>query len=164
MSYISTKTYGHDFGLSCAFRQYKAKSHCHFLHGYAISVKVEFEANLLDHRNWVVDFGGLKSFKEELKNLFDHKVIVAEDDPLIDWYRRGDELGALELIVMPQVGCEYFAYHISCIARAWLHINKLTPRCTVKSVEVREHGANSAIFNPPNPPNAKTQYEDPDLD
>ena len=148
MSYRSTKTYGHDIGLSCAFRQYRAKSHCHLLHGYAIAVKVEFEANILDHRNWVVDFGGLKSFKEELKNLFDHKVIVAEDDPFMDWYVRGQELGVLELVVMPQVGCEYFAYHIACIARAWLHINKLTPRCTIKSVEVREHGANSAIYFP----------------
>ena len=44
MNYVSTKTYGHEVGLSCAFRQHKADSHCAKLHGYALSVKVEFEA------------------------------------------------------------------------------------------------------------------------
>ena len=33
----STKTYGHEEGLSCCFRQWRAThSHCRLLHGYAL--------------------------------------------------------------------------------------------------------------------------------
>ena len=47
-------------GFSTVFRQWKAKgTHCRFLHGYAISFKVDFEGDL-DERNWVWDFGGMK--------------------------------------------------------------------------------------------------------
>lgn len=44
--YRSTKTYGHNAGLSCAFRQWKANSHCKYLHGYALSFKFVFEGKL----------------------------------------------------------------------------------------------------------------------
>ena len=36
MPYLSTKTYGHNIGLACVFRQPNADhSHCHLLHGYS---------------------------------------------------------------------------------------------------------------------------------
>ena len=54
----STKTYGHEMGFSCAFRQHRADSHCRLVHGYALAFHFEFEATELDVRNWVVDFGG----------------------------------------------------------------------------------------------------------
>ena len=48
-------------GFSTVFRQWKAKeTHCRFLHGYGISFKVYFEGEL-DEKNWVWDFGGMKS-------------------------------------------------------------------------------------------------------
>ena len=53
----STKTYGHDLGFSAAFRQWRADSHCKYIHGYALAFRFEFEADELDVRNWVVDFG-----------------------------------------------------------------------------------------------------------
>ena len=31
--FLSTKTYGHDLGLSAAFRQWRAESHCRLIHG-----------------------------------------------------------------------------------------------------------------------------------
>ena len=38
--YISTKTFGHESGLSCAFRQPNAThSHCSLIHGYALAFK-----------------------------------------------------------------------------------------------------------------------------
>ena len=37
MTYYSTKTYGHNIGLACVFRQPNADhSHCHLLHGYSL--------------------------------------------------------------------------------------------------------------------------------
>lgn len=50
MTYKSTKLYGHEIGLSAAFRQWRAESHCRFLHGYALAVRFEFEADELDVR------------------------------------------------------------------------------------------------------------------
>lgn len=146
MPYISTKTYGHEVGLSCAFRQWRADSHCRFLHGYALSVRVEFEAEVLDVRNWVVDFGGLKSFKGMLENTFDHKLLVAEDDPLKDDLALLAGLGLADVVIIPATGCERFAEYIFGAAETWLQDNGYGERVTVRQVEVKEHGANSAIY------------------
>ena len=73
--YLSTKTYGHNIGLSAVFRQPHADhSHCRFLHGYSLAFKFTFGCDDLDHRNWCVDFGGLKPLKQWLEDSFDHKV------------------------------------------------------------------------------------------
>lgn len=146
MPYISTKTYGHEIGLSCCFRQHLADSHCRFLHGYALGIKFEFEAEELDVRNWVVDFGGLKSLKGILEDNFDHKLIVAEDDPYIDELTALEVMGLAEVVIMPKAGCEAFAEMIFEVAEQWLIDAGYGDRVTLRSVEVREHGANSAIF------------------
>ena len=146
MTYFSTKTYGHDIGISCAFRQWKAESHCHYVHGYSLAFKFIFEAEELDVRNWVVDFGGLKSLKSMLEDTFDHKLIIAEDDPHLEYFAQGHELGVLDLVVLPAGGCEKFAEFVYEVTEQWLKDAGFSPRCTLTSVEVKEHGANSAIY------------------
>lgn len=146
MAFRSTKTYGHEIGLSAAFRQWRAESHCRLIHGYALSVRFEFEATELDCRNWVVDFGSLKNLKGLLEDTFDHKTLVAEDDPEIEWFREGDRRGILDLVVVPACGCERFAEMIFEATAQWLKDAGYSPRCKVVLVEVREHGANSAIY------------------
>jgi 6-pyruvoyltetrahydropterin/6-carboxytetrahydropterin synthase len=146
MTYQSTKTYGHDVGLSTAFRQWTALSHCHFLHGYALAVRFVFEADELDANNWCIDFGGMKSLKQWLHDTFDHKTVVAQDDPSIEWFREGQRIGTLDLIELPATGCEKFAEFIYAAAQAWMDANGYSPRCRLVSVEVIEHGANSALF------------------
>ncbi len=146
MSYVSTKTYGHDIGLSACFRQHKAESHCRFLHGYALAIRIEFEAEELDHRNWVVDFGGLKSFKGWLEKTFDHKLLLAEDDPERPRIMHLKNYGVADIVLVPATGCEAFAKLIFECGNIWLKDNGYTPRVKVRSVEVREHGANSAIY------------------
>lgn len=149
MTYISTKTWGHDIGLSACFRQWRsAHSHCRFLHGYALAVRLEFEADSLDERNWVVDFGGLKEIKALLVDTFDHKTVVAEDDPCLDWFHRGHEQGLLDMVIVPAVGCERFAEMVWRMGDDWLRRQGLADRCRLAMVEVREHGANSAIYRP----------------
>lgn len=146
MTYASTKTYGHEIGLSCAFRQWRAESHCRLLHGYAIAVKFEFAAADLDERNWVVDFGSLKSLKGMLEDNFDHKLLVAEDDPELDTITALAGLGIADVIVVPATGCEAFAKMIYEATVVWLGDNGYKPRVGLYSVEVREHGANSAVY------------------
>ena len=144
--YVSTKTYGHDVGLSACFRQWRADSHCRFLHGYALAIRLEFEADELDVRNWVVDFGSLKGFKTLLENTFDHRLLVAEDDPYIGVMQSLDGAGLAQVVVVPATGCEAFAKLIFECGEVWLRDNGYAPRVRMRSVEVREHGANSAIY------------------
>lgn len=145
--YRSTKTYGHDVGLSAAFRQWRAESHCKYIHGYSLKVSFVFEAMMgLDVRNWVVDYGSLKSLKGWLEDMFDHKTLVAEDDPEIEWFREAHKRGIIQMIEVPATGCEKFAEFIYEYAEGWLMDNGYSPRCKLVSVEVSEHGANSAIF------------------
>lgn len=143
--YQSTKTYTHSIGLSACFRQWRAESHCRFLHGYALEVKLTFEATELDVRNWVVDFGSLKSLKGWLEDTFDHKTVVAEDDPEIGSFQALAQKGLIQLRILPACGCEKFAEAIWHFTDMWLMSNGYSPRCKLASVEVKEHQGNSAI-------------------
>lgn len=140
MKYQSTKTYGHERGLSCAFRQWRADSHCNQLHGYALSFKFTFEADELDDRNWVQDFGALKPLKERLDYFFDHTTAIAEDDPAYNDMVRLEGLGFCNLRVLSAVGCEAFAKIGLTLAE-----KVVAPGVRVVSCECAEHGANSAI-------------------
>ena len=87
MAYYSTKTYGHNIGLSAVFRQPNADhSHCHLLHGYSLQFKFTFGCRSnLDNKNWAVDFGGLKAIQRlGLEDSFDHKLCIDKDDPMKD--------------------------------------------------------------------------------
>lgn len=146
MPYFSTKTYGHNIGLSAVFRQPNADhSHCHLIHGYSLQFKFTFGCDNLDNKNWVVDFGGLKTLKKWLEDSFDHKTVLDAADPHLDKFRELEELGLCELTILDGVGTERFAYH------AWAYADSLVReasngRCWCESVECAEHGANSAIY------------------
>lgn len=146
--YLSTKTFGHELGLSAAFRQWRAThSHCRFIHGYALAIRLEFEAESLDARNWVMDFGGLKNVKQWLQDHFDHKLLVAEDDPELPILLELEKRGLAEIILVPAVGCEAFAKLIYDYVNKWLGSHpQHSERVYLRSVEVKEHGANSAIY------------------
>jgi 6-pyruvoyltetrahydropterin/6-carboxytetrahydropterin synthase len=144
--YRSTKTYGPDLGLSATFRQWRANSHCNQLHGYALGFKFIFEADELDERNWVVDFGSLKPLKEKLEKAFDHKTIVASDDPKLGAFQALEGMGLASLTIMDGVGCELFAKKAYQFAEQVLKDLGLSDRCRVVSAECFEHGANSAVY------------------
>jgi 6-pyruvoyltetrahydropterin/6-carboxytetrahydropterin synthase len=142
----STKRFGHEVGLSAAFRQWRAHSHCRHIHGYALAVKFVFATEVLDLTNWCVDFGSLKSLKGMLEDTFDHTLLVAEDDPHKDLLCSLAGLDIAKVIVVPATGCERFAQFIFECAEQWLYDNGYAPRAWLESVEVSEHGANSAIY------------------
>lgn len=142
----SGKVYPHAIGLSCCFRQWRADSHCKFLHGYSIQISFTFQAEVLDHRNWVVDFGSLKSLKGWLEDMFDHKTLVAEDDPYIPLFQEMEREGVCQLRMMPSVGMEATAYYIYQMAEQWLIDNGYGERIKLSEVEVREHDANFARY------------------
>ena len=174
--YLSTKTYGNDRGLSCCFRQWRSThSHCSLLHGYSIGIKLIFESETLDDRNWVMDFGGLKAFKEWSEYMFDHTLVIAEDDPHRAMFEKMAELGlqdqggVCDVRIVEAVGCEKFselAYKTMenilkafqagnswfLVAQDGTTLKEFNCRYPVgqgvrlRSVEVFEHNANSAVY------------------
>jgi 6-pyruvoyltetrahydropterin/6-carboxytetrahydropterin synthase len=143
--YQSSKSYGHEIGFSCAFRQPNASSHCRFLHGYSLAFKLIFESDTLDNNGWVVDFGSLKLFKQWLESKFDHTTIIAENDPNLSYFQQGHNLGVLDLVVLSGVGCENFARYVYNQAASWVLMHT-REGIRVVSVTVAEHGANSATY------------------
>ncbi len=156
MKYYSTKLID---GFSTCFRQWRANhTHCSFLHGYAISFQVTFEAEALDEYNWVTDFGFLRRSKTKInwlekeyninewfKYMFDHTIVIAQDDPQLEYFRKGTELGLLNLRVLPSVGCEKFAEIVYTILNDFI-MKESNGRVKVSKVECFENQKNSAIY------------------
>lgn len=107
MKYFSTKTYNQIAPV--AYRQWRADSHCNLVHGYALSFHFEFECDDLDARNWCMDFGGLKPLKEKLEEWFDHKLLVADDDPNKELMYELERHGIAKITRVPKTGCEGIA-------------------------------------------------------
>tara|TARA_R110000824_G_scaffold111857_1_gene260661 strand:+ start:6394 stop:6840 length:447 start_codon:yes stop_codon:yes gene_type:complete len=144
--YFVKKTYGHERGLSCCFRQWKAISHCRLLHGYSLSFAFMFRCNDLDDRHWVYDFGGLGWLKDFLSEHFDHTMVIAADDPELESLSTLQDKGLCRLLILPAVGCEKFAEFVYKFAAPKVY-SETAGRTRLMNVEVREHGSNSAIFS-----------------
>jgi 6-pyruvoyltetrahydropterin/6-carboxytetrahydropterin synthase len=146
MTYYSTKTYGHNIGLACVFRQPNADhSHCHLLHGYSLAFRFTFGCDQLDNKNWAVDFGSLKPLKKWLEDHFDHKTAVDINDPHLDKLKELEKHDLAEIVVFDGVGAEMFAKHAFDFADKLIR-EQTDNRCYVVEVECMEHGANSAIY------------------
>ena len=144
--YRSTKTYDHAEGLSCCFRQWRAaSSHCRLLHGYALAFHLVFATDQLDDRNWCFDFGGLKPVRAWLHEMFDHTVLVAEDDPERGEFERLAASGLLDLRILPAVGCEALAQQVFDHVAAYV-AEQTNGRVWLEAVEVREHSGNGASY------------------
>lgn len=144
--YVSTKEYVDAFPV--AYRQWRDDGKCSILHGYALTIRFWFETDDLDVRNWAMDYGGLRPLKEELENLFDHRLLLAQDDPYYSELKKLGELGIAKITEVEKTGCEALA--------DWLYeyVNTIFLPSYGKSeaerlwccrVEVRETQANMAM-------------------
>lgn len=144
--YISTKTYKQIAPV--AYRQHRADSMCRLIHGYALTFHFEFEAETLDARNWVMDFGGLRPLKEFLEDHFDHCLLLAQDDPNYEDIKRLGELKLAKITEVERTGCEGIADFL------YEYINTVflpsygkgeAERVWCSKVEVRETDSNMAM-------------------
>ena len=150
--YQSTKLFD---GFSCCFRQWKAETtHCRFLHGYGVSFRVTFEGDL-DDRNWVWDFGGMKRAKTLIDGMqpkawmdymFDHTVIVAEDDPELMKFENLHRRGIIQLRHVKSTGAEKFAEFIFHKLDNFVK-TETNNRVKIVQIEFMEHGKNTAIYS-----------------
>jgi 6-pyruvoyltetrahydropterin/6-carboxytetrahydropterin synthase len=150
-SFKSTKVFDN---YSTCFRQWKAEeTHCKFLHGYGVSVKVWFEGEL-DKRNWVFDFGGFSRAEGTIDGmnpkvwmnwLLDHTTIVAEDDPYLEQFKEMWKDGIIQLRIIPATGAEQFAKYIYEKLNTFIQ-EETDGRVKIVQVEFREHEKNTAIY------------------
>lgn len=141
-------------GFSTVFRQWRAEgTHCQFLHGYSVSFKFWFEGEL-DEKNWVWDFGGMSRttglidgmpVKEWFHYMFDHTLLVSEDDPLLETFLKLEQAGAVQVRVVPATGAERFAQYLYDKVNAFV-VKESQGRVRVRKVEFSEHSKNSATY------------------
>ena len=146
-AYTSSKQF--ELG-STAFRQWKADhSHCKFIHGYQLKTELTFGCNTLDDKNWCVDFGGLDTLKQTLRNHFDHTLVVAGDDPELDTFKELDKKGLIQLRIMTEgVGVEKFAEFVFKTADTFVD-EASEGRCFIQNATVHEHADNYASYSRP---------------
>ena len=142
--YTSSKRF---IGFPCTHRQWKASSHCKFIHGYSREFYFEFQCDELSKEMWVMDFGGLKEVKKWLDYMFDHTFLVASDDPHLEDFKKLDSAGVIQIRVMPNAGMEGTAQYV------YEHVSKIIKDLTdsrvwISKVEVRENEKNSAFYTP----------------
>jgi len=151
-SFRSTKVFD---GYSTVFRQWRAEgTHCKFLHGYGVSLKVWFEGDL-DERNWVWDFGGMKRAKGTIDGMnpkawmdymFDHTTVIAPDDPELDTFKELNEKGIIQLRILEgPVGAEKFAKFVFDKINTFVN-EETNGRVRVIQVEFFENKRNSACY------------------
>ena len=141
-------------GFSCVFRQWKAENtHCRFMHGYGVSFRVWFEGSL-DDRNWVWDVGGMKraqtkidgmSPKAWMDYMFDHTILVAKDDPMLNLINDLEHNQIAQVRVVEATGAEKFAEFIFGKLNKFVQ-TETDGRVRVAKVEFMEHGKNTAIY------------------
>lgn len=60
------------------------EGNCRYLHGHNAMVEIDIAADVLDHRNMVVDFSDVKRLvKAWVDRELDHRMILQKDDPLV---------------------------------------------------------------------------------
>lgn len=143
-NFKSTKRFS---GFPCTHRQWRAESHCKFVHGYSREFYFEFAARELTKEGWVVDFGGLKEIKSWLEHMFDHTFLIAQDDPHMEAFQKLDKEGVIQLRVMPNPGMEGSALYVYEEASKILK-KTYGDRAWITLVEVSENEKNSAQYIP----------------
>lgn len=142
--FTSTKKFT---GFPCTHRQWRAESHCRFVHGYSREFYFEFACSERTVEGWVVDFGGLKAVKQFLEHTFDHTFLAAQDDPELKTWQELDQRGVIQLRVLPNPSMEGTAEWV-CQQVDRMVREQSKNRAWVTLVEVRENEKNSAMFRP----------------
>ena len=145
--YFSTKRLG---PISTGHRQWRDPGHCAYVHGYGRYIQFVFACTTLDDKMWVVDFGGLKDIRRWLEDQWDHRLLVASDDPLLEEFEELHSKGGINLNILDvtmgwgpgiEGSCKFVYDHVDPIIR-----EQSDNRCWIKRIEIWAHEHNSAIY------------------
>ena len=99
----------------------------------------------MDEHGWVVGFGDLKKLEKYLLEMYDHTMIIAEDDPELATFQELQKNGLCDLRVVPEASLESSAK--SALNKANEILLEMTKgRASCFKVEARENDKNSAIY------------------
>ena len=131
-------------------RNWNSDTHCATIHGYARSVEVTIGCDKLSDKGWVMDLGGLRFIKKLLEEAWDHRLLVSDNDPLLEDFRALEAKGALDLHVMDtskgwgpylEGSCQFLADHIAP------EVARITEgQCRLLKVEIWEKTDNRAAL------------------
>lgn len=130
---------------------------CGRVHGYSRYVEFIFVGDY-DQQQWVVDFGNLRDIKKIIEDTWDHKTLIASDDPGLMDLKDAESKGLLDLsIVDVSNGLEWGpGIEGSC---KWLFdisspiiFEKTNGLAAIESIRIWEHEINSAMY--------KAEYSD----
>lgn len=142
MIYTITKTYDN---LKAAHRQWRHKGHCHFVHGENWRLDITFGADQLDDQQFVYDFGGLRPLRAKFEHIFDHTLLIDEDDPERTFFEDMHVKGLADVRFIPSAGAEGLSKWIFEIADTYIReATQNRVRCV--SVVVFEDSKNSARY------------------
>lgn len=154
--FTATKVLNPGKGYPCIYRNWRADTHCRLWHGYDLIFSATFECEEVDltKEGWVIDFGSFSKIKERLDAKFDHKWIVAEDDPMLDLTKiyvetcnlNGHDVG--ELVIVPHVSTEYFAAWMAVEATELLQDTRRLGPVRIREANCYESESNSGGFIP----------------
>jgi 6-pyruvoyltetrahydropterin/6-carboxytetrahydropterin synthase len=147
MEYYSTKRFG---PISTGHRQWRDEGHCKFAHGYGRYVKLTFACKSLDDKMWCMDFGGLRFVKQWLEEQWDHRMLIASNDPLLSEWLIMDKLGGIHINIMDvdkgwgpgiEGSCKFVFDTLNPLIK-----EKTNDRVWIREVEIYEHENNSAAY------------------
>ena len=145
MKFKSSKRIG---PISTGHRQWKHDGHCSYTHGYGRYVEFTFACKRTDHRGWVMDFGDLKDVKKWLEDEWDHRLLLAYDDPLLEDFQQLHEKSGVNLNVMTkdygpgiEDSCKYVYDKVNLMIK-----EKTQGRAWVENVRIYEHENNWADY------------------
>lgn len=143
----STKSFSN---FPCAHRQYRHNGNCALIHGYSRSFTFVFGVKTLTKEGFAVDYGDLKELKAHLDYMYDHTLVLDQEDPFMDTFRELEKAGVCNIRIQPMgPGMEGTAHYLCEWTDHWLRM-KTGDRAWVISVEARENDKNSSIYYNPN--------------
>jgi 6-pyruvoyltetrahydropterin/6-carboxytetrahydropterin synthase len=86
-----------------------------------------------------------KSPKEWMDFMFDHTMIIAEDDPEIEAFKQMNAAGVAQVRVIPATGAEKFSEYIYNKLNEFVK-TETGNRVRVTKVKFMEHGKNAAYY------------------
>ena len=146
--YTVTKTFGE---YPFAHRQHNHDGHCAYVHGHNWRFTVELQSDDLDNNGFVYDFGKFGWLKSWLEFMFDHTLLINQDDPHLEFFQEHcvkdakNPLGLWDMRVIPNGSAEHLAELVGRRIQSHFEDDK---RIQLVSLTVMEDNKNAAIWKP----------------
>lgn len=142
--YVDTKTFPKTLGLTVCFRDWRTRRRARFLHGGALTIAVTFEAMAVNSGGIAVDLNGVDALRDWIVETFDHKTLIASDDPALNVFEGLHDAGLIELVEVDSTSLLSLAAMIGERAEGWLVESGYEPTIRLRRVSVYDDATDSA--------------------